>query len=250
MDYYNKSLSSYGLICFYNFEKTYKIILVKRKDTIGYVEFLRGKYDENNEEYMMKLINMMTIEEKERIIQVYDFDSLRNILRMTKKKNLYKQEYEVAKKKFNYLKINDRLKTLIKQSHTNYQETEWGLPKGRKNNKETDLQCAVREFLEETNIIKKNINVLINMQPFIEKYTGINGITYKHVYYFAEYNNEQNDLLMNPYNKNQINEISDLKWFSRKECSDIIREYYTEKKNVLEKAFIFLDDINKEFIIS
>ena len=125
---------------------------------------------------------------------------------MTKKKNLYKQEYETAKIKFNDLISKNKLKELIEKSNTNYTETEWGLPKGRKNNKETDLQCGVREFLEETNITKKNINVLINMQPFVEKYKSINGIIYKHIYYFAEYNNDENDLLINPYNKNQINE--------------------------------------------
>lgn len=256
MDYNfnNKSLSSYGLICFYNFKDNhkdnYKIILVKRKDTIGYVEFLRGKYDEKNDEYIMKLINMMTIEEKKRILEINDFDNLRNILRMTKKKNLYKQEYETAKIKFNDLISKNKLKELIDKSNTNYTETEWGLPKGRKNNKETDLQCGVREFLEETNIIKKNINVLINMQPFVEKYKSINGIIYKHIYYFAEYNNDDNDLLINPYNKNQINEISDLQWFDKKECSEKIRDYYSEKKKILEDSFHFLNDIGKEFIIS
>jgi ADP-ribose pyrophosphatase YjhB (NUDIX family) len=251
---YNKSLSSYGLICFYNFKENgknnYKIILVKRKDTIGYVEFLRGKYQDDNDEYIMKLINMMTVEEKQRILDIYDFDNLRNILRMTKKKFLYKQEYESAKIKFNNLIAKNKLKELIGKSNTKWTETEWGLPKGRKNSKETDLQCGVREFLEETNITKKNINVLINVKPFEEKYTSINNITYKHIYYFAEYNNSENDLLMNPLNKNQVNEISDLQWFNGKECSEKIRDYYIEKKKILEKSFSFIDDIDKEFIIS
>ena len=68
---------------------------------------------ENNDDYIIKLINMMTLEEKKRILEIYNFDNLRNILRMTKKKNLYKQEYETAKIKFNYLIENDKLKNLI-----------------------------------------------------------------------------------------------------------------------------------------
>ena len=116
---YNKSLSSYGLICFYNFKENdknnYKIILVKRKDTIGYVEFLRGKYRDDHDEYIMKLINMMTVEEKQRILDIYDFDNLRNILRMTKRKFLYKQEYESAKIKFNNLIAKNKLKELIEK---------------------------------------------------------------------------------------------------------------------------------------
>ena len=62
-------LTSYGLICYNDFvSKTkknnyisnYKIVMIRRKDTIGYVEFLRGKFNIEKEDYIIKLFDMMT----------------------------------------------------------------------------------------------------------------------------------------------------------------------------------------------
>ena len=80
--------NQYHSIPFVKHYDNYKIILIRRKDTIGYVEFLRGKYNVNNDKYILKLMNLMTVEEKERILQVMNFDKLRDILGMNKKHNL------------------------------------------------------------------------------------------------------------------------------------------------------------------
>ena len=45
------------------------------------------------------------------------------------------------------------LKDLIDKSTTRWEETEWEFPKGRRNFKEKDLECALREFEEETGIL-------------------------------------------------------------------------------------------------
>ena len=45
--FYNckKPITSIGIICFrYNLENKIEFLLVQRKDTLGYVDFLRGKY--------------------------------------------------------------------------------------------------------------------------------------------------------------------------------------------------------------
>ena len=38
----------------------YKIVMIRRKDTIGYVEFLRGKFSIQKDDYIIKLFDMMT----------------------------------------------------------------------------------------------------------------------------------------------------------------------------------------------
>ena len=73
-------LTSYGLICYRKYEDTYQIILIRRKDTIGYVEFLRGKYNVDNSNYIIKLLNLMTYKEKKRLLDVGNFDELRDKL--------------------------------------------------------------------------------------------------------------------------------------------------------------------------
>ena len=113
------TLTSYGLICYKKTENNNKIILIRRKNTIGYVEFLRGKYDCNNVEYLLQLFNYMTIAEKEDIVKYNDFIKLRELLGMTKSHNIYRNEYEKAHKKFNILKEHPtfNFEYLIKNSN-------------------------------------------------------------------------------------------------------------------------------------
>ena len=42
----------------------YEIIMVQRKFTIGYIEFLRGKYQTSNFKYLNKIISLMVENEK------------------------------------------------------------------------------------------------------------------------------------------------------------------------------------------
>ena len=51
-----------------------------------------------------------------------------------------------------------------------------GIPKGRRNNHESNMDCAIREFTEETNIDKKNYKILNNLHCIQENYTGTNGL--------------------------------------------------------------------------
>ena len=41
-------------------EDKYRFLLVQRKDTIAFIEFLRGKYRESDIKYIKKLLEMMT----------------------------------------------------------------------------------------------------------------------------------------------------------------------------------------------
>ena len=149
----------------------------------------------------------MTIAEKENIVKYNDFIKLRELLGMTKSHNIYRNEYEKAHKKFNILKEHPtfNFQYLIKNSTTKWDETEWGIPKGRKQSKEQDMNCAIREFIEETNININNIKVLYNLKPIVEEYVSINNIKYKHIYYFAEHinTNQDVDLKVDPDNYNQ-----------------------------------------------
>ena len=56
---------SYGILLFF-YDKTIrknKFLLVRRKDSIEYVNFIRGIYKLNNLEHLIKIINRMTIKE-------------------------------------------------------------------------------------------------------------------------------------------------------------------------------------------
>jgi 8-oxo-dGTP pyrophosphatase MutT (NUDIX family) len=41
---------------------------------------------------------------------------------------------------------------MLNNLNINYEHPEWEFPKGRKNKDESDIECALREFEEETGI--------------------------------------------------------------------------------------------------
>ena len=72
-----KPITSIGIIGI-KFNKTiqkYEYLLIRRKDSLGYVDFIRGKYNINNIEYIINIINEMTNYEKTNII-TKEFDVL------------------------------------------------------------------------------------------------------------------------------------------------------------------------------
>ena len=137
--------------------------------------------------------------------------------------------------KFNYIKRNH-----LDLFDVKWEEPEWGFPKGRRNYKEKDLECALREFEEETGYSKKTLSLIKNLNPYEELFTGSNLKSYKHKYFIARMKYEDSHSL-----NYQRSEIGDMKWFSLEEALQRIRDYNTEKKELL----ISLDQLLKNNII-
>jgi 8-oxo-dGTP pyrophosphatase MutT (NUDIX family) len=109
------------------------------------------------------------------------------------------------------------------------------VPKGRRSPHETDLNCAIREFEEETDIKRNNFTVIHNTNPISETFFGSNQIHYCHKYYIAICNNSVNaELNLNSYQ--MIKEIGDIKWCTLDEAIAKIRPDNVEKREVLLKA--------------
>lgn len=214
----------------------YFFLLIKRKDTLGYVEFLRGKYEETNEEYLIKIFQTMTQEEIVRV-KTLEFSQLWNELWSHRNYKQYQTEFENSKLKFLNLKngVYLRLDTIIEKANTQYTDKEWGFPKGRRNIKETDYNCAMREFEEETGLKGEEYTILKNIKPVEEIFYGSNDIRYKHIYYIAECLSERK-IKIDPENKFQATEIGGIEWFKLDEAIDKIRPYNREKKDVLRKV--------------
>ena len=118
--------------------------------------------------------------------------------------------------------------TISHYTNTKWLETEWEIPKGRRNFKEKDLDCALREFEEETGLFKKNIKIIENLLPFEEMFLGSNHKSYKHKYFLGYTENHNDDL-----NNYQQSEVSKLEWKTLDECLESIRPYNLEKKQLI-----------------
>ena len=224
----------------------YEYLMIKRKDTLGYVDFLRGRYSLHNKLYLLNIINEMTIEEKIKI-RTMDFDSLWNELWFGSSSSQYRNEGRISKEKFEKLNsgiiINKNivtLESLVKESKTRWTETEWGFPKGRRNYNEKDLTCAIREFEEETGYKNTDFDIVYNILPYEEIFTGSNFKSYKHKYFICK-------LKDNVINQTgfQKSEVSDMQWKSYEECLDSIRPYNIEKKDIIYK----LNKVLNKFIV-
>ena len=53
-------ITSIGIIAFRIKDNKIEYLLIRRKDSISFVDFLRGKYNLNNKYYILKLISRMT----------------------------------------------------------------------------------------------------------------------------------------------------------------------------------------------
>ena len=60
-------ITSYGIILFRSSSKGIQYLMIRRKDSFGYIDFLRGKYVQNNLEHLESLFNEMSIYEREKI---------------------------------------------------------------------------------------------------------------------------------------------------------------------------------------
>ena len=183
-------ITSIGIIVFRHNNNKIEYLMIRRKETLGFIDFMRGKYSLQNKKYIINMIEHMTIHEKESILNE-NFDKLwSDIWCDETSSSQYKSEEIYSKEKFyslrngvnikdDYFTINDLVKN---SNNNNFHEPEWGFPKGRRNAFEKDYDCAIREFCEETGYDKNRIYNLQNIMPVYEIFTGSNFKSYKHKY--------------------------------------------------------------------
>ena len=223
--------------------KILEYLMICRKDSLGYIDFLRGKYPLYNKDYILTLINEMTIKEKRNLL-ITEFSELWRALWGDFVGLQYRGEERSAKDKFlqikRGIKICDtegyNLESLVHESDTSWDTPEWGFPKGRRNYQENDLTCGLREFEEETGYDKQSVSIIKNLLPFEETFVGSNLKSYKHIYFLGYI--ESNTDIVESYQKS---EVSEMKWFSLDECKQYIRNYNIEKIDMICKINSLLE---------
>ncbi len=223
---------SSGIILVTKVNGKFYYLMIRRKDTLGYVDFLRGRYKKQNTYHLKHIISEMTISEKQNIL-TNDFKTLwNNLWSISNTQNVqHKLEEKTSNKKFDKLKEGNQIDKLINQCKSRWSEPEWGFPKGRRNYLEKDIDCAIREFEEESGISKHEIDLVLNIIPYEETFMGSNFKSYKHKYYLAF---RKTNSLSLPSNF-QKTEVSKINWFTYEECLKKIRPYNLEKIDVLTK---------------
>ena len=242
---YNQKSSSFNIF------DDLEFLMIQRKDSISYVEFIRGKYSIDKYDYISRLFSDMTQKERE-IIKNSEFKELWNNLWMNHDSNIFRNEYDSASEKFNLLKkgifnkdnIYISIRELIEKTTSPFDTPEWEFPKGRRNIREDDEACANREFQEETAIDKNSYFILKNIPPFQELFTGSNNIKYRIIYYIGVYTSDK-EIKVNPKNITQASEIGNIGWFNYESVLKLIKSHFSEKKKVITSIFNLLMSITE-----
>jgi 8-oxo-dGTP pyrophosphatase MutT (NUDIX family) len=228
--------------------KPIKYLMIQRRESIGFVEFMRGKYRVSDLDYVQQQIEGMTLVERERLITV-PFDDLWDALWGVSKdgNHTYKNEREQAKQKLDQLRAGTpSLEAMCKAIPAPFNTPEWGFPKGRRDMHENEYACAMREFREETNISPADIYTIRNLEPLSESFRGTNSVRYCHKYFMAYVPKNVADLVTMPppgLNHYMSQEVGDIRWCTLEECLSLIRPVNVEKRNIILRV----DALLKEF---
>jgi hypothetical protein len=217
-----------------------KFLMIQRKKSLGYLEFIRGRYQIDNDDAIIHLLEQMTPEELNDIIKK-DFDYLWQNLwdeNNIRNKNHHK-EYVVSKNKFYQLKMN-KMK-LLTETKPLFVFNEWGFPKGRRESYESDIVCAIREFEEETDYNEKQYTLLEDCKHIRENLVGTNGVNYAHNYFLTVLHEK------NEYFDKSNREIGDIKVMDINECLDVIRPYHKNKIKIIKNIYLTINSFMKEY---
>jgi len=238
-----KTKTSYGIaLCKYNknANNNVEILLIKKRYTYQFFGLVMGHYKKNDTKYIKYIFDNMTYAEKMDIIgmqfnrmwyRIYhnDPEKFYSIVDIYKNANFanspIEQRYSESeiyklyiekKNKFekNFVKdCGKKLRILIHQSTD--AKVIWEMPKGGKNGNESNIECSIREFYEETSIKFSKYKILHDVAPLVDAFVD-NEIIYKTVYYVAILREGNDNFIpsINYRSFSQITEVEEIKWVS------------------------------------
>ena len=178
---------SIGIIIIRINNKQPEVLLINKRCTYAFSEFICGNYKTYNNK-IEYILEQMTTEE---LLDIWslNFEQMwyRFCLTVNKQDIYYNKKYS----KFQSTFMQDGgiyLRKLISNT-TSKGNLLWEVPKGRKlNNKESDINCAIREVEEETGIKKNQYNFIPNAKRKVSFISC--GVKYICIYYIAIAENE------------------------------------------------------------
>jgi 8-oxo-dGTP pyrophosphatase MutT (NUDIX family) len=228
-----KFIPSYGIILYtITNDGQYLYLLNERRDSISYTEYIKNALPV---ELIPMHINLMSKDEQKRCLKYYknnDFLSIWEDLWTNHKNRTYRSDYERCRQAF----YKNMSTYLFYFENGGQKSNAWGFPKGRKYYSENEVDCALREFEEETTIPSKLL-VMAKIEPFEELYIGTDDKLYQSVYYLAYIDHIPEITIQktpNNIRKTRISdEVSRLGLFSYNQaCQRLDRE----KRKILEQV--------------
>lgn len=219
------------------------LLMVQKRCTYEFMDFVLGKYNPDSKPKLYGLFNKMTFHEKLDILSG-DFrylwykaflEDLCDIPEFNKeyynhtphsgfniKVGLVKKPtipmgtihtLNIYRKYMNFVNTRQYKNTLVDViNNSQAGDPVWEIPKGRCDEGETHLGCAVRELQEETNISPKRYYIYTHMKPIYHTIEGYSTI-YNTEYYMAMIKSDIPIKIQFKYTE-QISELSKIQWMN------------------------------------
>ena len=202
---------SYGIILVREYKGSYQALMTCRRNTYAFDAFVLGKYSmRKDKSRVKKMFDEMTPDELTDILTL-DFKKL--WWRFCLKEESNNPFYIKKQTKFSLSFLSDGgkiLKNMLLEAEPKGKSV-WEFSKGRKSNiNETNLETAIREFQEETNIG-------LNHYCFLDDKTRYStfvsdGVKYKNMYYIAFLKNENVNISLSLKHLQQLSEVKEIQW--------------------------------------
>lgn len=246
----------------------YEIILVRRRISYDFDNFVLGHYDIDDTRAVTSMMNRMTLNEK-LLIMSNNFEALWYHLflcnpqtgmdlrdqfpplRRWEECSCYTHDYyRQSEKKYREFMSRQDLLDIVTEARSC--DPIWEIPKGRtKSKNERNLTCAIREVKEETGLTQEHYDLVMQGQtpelPSITiSYIADDGIRYNNIFFIAMMSYEQSGRNANlgPLVKNicQVMEIDQIKWVADSELETLVGD---NRQNLYRLTNIFSKTIQQ-----
>ncbi len=228
----DKPIISYGVIVFTRTsDGVLKFLVYQRRETFSYMEFMKGVWRTKDD--LIELFKHLTPDERSRI-RNYTFDELWNDLWVIQNFRFFKEGFSRSKNK--YMSVLDIIPEILDTTESDMPDLPWGFPKGKKDkHTEGTMECAFREFREETGVNPINFVIHHPNVTYNETFRGGNGKLYSTKYYLAE-SPVENIPTYYPTpqcirKRTVSSEALDFKWMTLEELSPLLTKH---RRNILK----------------
>jgi len=233
-------IRSYGIITYYIDENDdIWLLLIQRKYTYEFCDFIKGNFE--NVEQLKQLLKQFTNIELFLVFEYFKDDYKKMFITTTPRQTLNTKMFVKFESQFNkIIKPHiDIIHTYVNQliyviPRNTISEMLWEIPRGKKNHWEKPINCAMREFSEETGVNKKKLIHKKEINVVNEKIIGTNSIEYEFSYYVMKLKNKEN-VYVDSTLFEQHSEVRNVCWIKYGDALELFKRSFKERYDILLK---------------